>query len=146
VNPKEFVMEQLTRPVPTPGDLAIAHRPPAAASPALVPSYDRRAWESAVFASALHMPTRLIALLLAHHADASGHIPASGPQSAGRLARESGVSPKATRLALTKLELDGYIRRPDIHTWKAREVRPITLALPASAAARTEPPHTGQPR
>lgn len=137
--------ESLTRPIPTPADLAVAHRRATAADVPPEP-YDRDAWEEAVFGSDLHMPTRLIALLLAHHAGAAGYIPAGGPQTAGRLARESGVSPKATRLALTKLEADGYVRRPDIHTWKAREVRPVTLAVPAPGGARTEPPSTGEPR
>lgn len=125
------------RSAPSPTDLA--HRQAAPAPP-----YDRHLWEAAVFGSDLHQPTRLVALLLAHYAGASGHIPAGGPQTAGRLAQESGVAPRATRLGLTKLETDGYITRPDIHTWTDRHrVRPITLTLP-TAPARTEPPHTGE--
>jgi hypothetical protein len=126
---------------PTPADLA--HRHAAPATPAPAPPYDRTLWERAVFVSDLHLPTRLVAMWLAHHADASGHIPAGGPQDAGNLSRESSVAPKATRLALTKLERDGFIARPDIHTWTHRYVRPITLTLP-TASARTEPPHTGE--
>jgi hypothetical protein len=130
------------RGAPTPADLAHRQAVPATPAPA-APPYDRDLWERAVFASDLHLPTRLIAMWLAHHAGTSGHIPAGGPQDAGSLAKESSVAPKATRLALTKLERDGYITRPDIHTWKHRYVRPITLTLP-TASARTEPPHTGE--
>ncbi|MFJ9381861.1 hypothetical protein [Streptomyces sp. NPDC101455] len=130
------------RTAPTPADLAHRQAPPAA-TPTPAPPYDRDLWERAVFASDLHLPTRQIAMWLAHYAGAAGHIAAGGPQTADRLAKESSVTPRATRLALTKLELDGFITRPDIHTWTHRYVRPITLTLP-TASARTEPPHTGE--
>ncbi|MFJ9243778.1 hypothetical protein [Streptomyces sp. NPDC101776] len=143
-----------TRSTPTPSDLVerqaepdvVDHQAepdaPSSARSAALP-YDRRLWEQAVLASDLYVPTRLIALVLAHHADASGHIPAGGPQSAGSMARECAVEPKTAQRALVKLENDGYLTRPDIRTWTPRYIRPITLTLP-TAAARTEPPHTGE--
>lgn len=128
--------DSLTRPTPR----LLDHNGHGRSLPA---PYDRARWEQAVLDDGdLHPHAKLLALVLAHHADASGHLPTGGPQHTARLARETGVSPKGTRLSLTGLELEGYLRRPDIHSWKGREVRPISLALP-TAAVRQEPPHPG---
>jgi hypothetical protein len=134
------------RPVPTPGDLAIAHRPAAPATPAPVPAapYDRHRWEQAVIISDLHRNTRTAAFVLAHHADESGVLSAGGPQSAGRLAHLARITPKQARLALQQLENWHYIVRPDIRDWPPNNpVRPVALTLPP-LPARTEPPHTGE--
>lgn len=130
-----------TRPIPTPGDLAAAHRPAPSSS------YDRHRWEAALLAASyLHRNARLLGLVLAHHAGASGHLPAGGVQHAGRLADEAGMSAKSARLSLHHLEMAGFIRRPDLATWQPKPlVRPITLTVPtpaqaAAAAAAVTPP------
>jgi hypothetical protein len=126
--------EPTTRPTPR-----LLAQPAPATQPARAP-YERRAWEQAVFAGDLHVNDRAVALVLAHYAGTSGHLPMGGPQNVARLSHDSGVSAKGVRLALTQLEARGYITRPDSHTWSASKVRPLTLVLP-SAAARTEPAH-----
>lgn len=141
----------LSRPIPTPGDLAIAHRPPAAATrqvvtarPVDAPPYDRHAWEQALYASELHPHDKLVAALLAHHAGPAGHLRPGGPQRPEQLARTAGVSANGARMALAALERDGYLTRPDIHSWTRRQVWPITLTLPP-AKSRTEPPSAEDP-
>lgn len=95
-------------------------------------------------ASDLHRSTRLVAFVLAHHADAAGHLPAGGVQSSGRLAHLAWITPKQARIALQQLEVRGFFERPDIRAWPPQEmVRPVTLTLP-TAAARTEPAHTDE--
>lgn len=132
--------DQMTR--PTPRDLAAVHRN-AAARPAPAPTpYERERWETAVLASHnLHSNARLVAFLLAHHADEAGEIPAGGPQHAERLAQESALMGRFARLSLNVLQTEGFLTRPPIDSWKSEQVRPITLTMP-SAAARREPPHT----
>lgn len=122
-----------TRTVPTPAALA-----PAAGV------YDRDRWEQAVLDSSLQRSERQLALILAHHAGVSGRLPAGGGrQEAGHLAADMRLDAKRVRLAMSALELAGWIRRPDIHTWHPRSaVRPITLAFPADRE-RSRPPHTG---
>lgn len=122
-----------TRPIPTPADLAAVSR--LAAPPA--PAYDRRRWERALLAATyLHRNARLLGLVLAHHAGASGQLPAGGIQHAGRLADEAGMSPKSTRVSLYHLEVSGFIERPDLATWEPKAVvRPITLTVPSPARA-----------
>lgn len=135
----------MTRSIPTPGDLTRGSRQAAAATAAATAAaaaYDRDAWQMAVFTSDLSTPAKLVALLLAHHAGTRGYLRAGGPQSEGRIAREAGVSARQARLALERLEADGYLRRPDVRTWKPRQIRPAALTVPAAARARTEPPHT----
>lgn len=95
---------------------------PAAAAPR--GSHDRAVWERTLLASELRRDLRLIGLILSHYADGSGRLPMDGPQ---RLE------------TLRELELSGYIRRPNLHTWRNRgSARPIVLTLPA-AASRPSP-------
>ncbi|MEU3256143.1 hypothetical protein [Streptomyces sp. NPDC006997] len=127
--------DTFARAIPTPG--------------ALAPStdYDRTRWEERVLASrTLHHNARFLALVLSHHADASGRLPAGGIQHASRLAARTHLPGKQVRISLTALELAGFLTRPDLATWEAREVvRPITLTYP-TAPARQEPPAPGAPR
>ncbi|GEC02980.1 hypothetical protein SSP24_06350 [Streptomyces spinoverrucosus] len=133
--------DALTRPIPTPGDLAAAaHRRAAAEAPGQ--RYDRRVWEQAVMAGDLHANARLVALILAHHAGDSGYLPAGNVQDARNLTVEAGLRGRYVRLSLTQLEHDGYIARPSIHGWDEPRPRPVTLTLPP-AGVRREPPSTG---
>lgn len=157
-------MASIQPPTPTPASIAArygtavpgGHRVAAAApAPAAVPvrpPYDRHLWGTAVLASDLHLNDRLIALVLAHHAGPSGHLPAHGPQRIGRLSRESGISENGTRRALNQLETAGFLQRPDIRGWNTAIVRPVTLTLPPTppqaagegSGVRGEPDHPGQ--
>jgi hypothetical protein len=135
--------ESLTRPAPTPGNLPMAHRRAAPADS--VTPYDRHAWEQAVITGDLHANARVLAFVLAHLAGAAGHLPVGERQHADRLAVDAGLTPRLARISLEALITGGYILRPSIRGWDNRKgVRPITLTLPGGA--RTEPPHTGQPR
>ncbi|KPC86279.1 hypothetical protein ADL35_12415 [Streptomyces sp. NRRL WC-3753] len=122
-----------TESIPTPAALA----PPA--------TYARARWESAVMASDLHRNSRIIAFVLAHHADADGHLPAGGIQHATRLAHLGRITPRQARLSLAQLGARGFITRPDIATWEPQDdvVRPITLTMPAPSARRQTESHTG---
>lgn len=134
--------DALPRPIPTPADLA-RRRPAPAPVRAAVP-FDRSAWEEAVLASGLDMASRALAFALAHHADVSGRITGSSHLSADRLRGEAGLSQDQTTRAFEALHMARLIARPSRHTWdRARGRRPITLTIPP-AAARTEPPHTGE--
>jgi hypothetical protein len=125
----------MTRTAPTPSA-------PARTAPV---AYDRATWERAVMASGMHTSARLIALILAHHADAQGQIAAGGPQDARLLAQESGIEAKYVRVSLTRLERIHFISRPSIHTWEDKDaVRPVSLTMPHRF--RQEPPSTGEPR
>ena len=138
----------LARPVPTPGDLTIAHRQVAPTNPVPEPvgAYDRHRWEQAVLASELHRNTRIAAFVLAHHADEFGVLHAGGVQSASRLAHLARITPKQARLALQQLENWHFTERPDLRDWPpSNPVRPVALTLPP-LPVRTEPPHTGEPR
>lgn len=116
--------------IPTPA--ALASRASAAA-PVPAAGYDRAVWERAVLASDLSHDGRTVALVLAHHADADGHLPAGGAQSARHLASLTRRDARKVRLALNELELQHFIRRPSIHTWTNTErVRPVDLVLPAA--------------
>lgn len=123
--------DSLTR--PTPSLLAAARPTP--------PSYSRSAWEHAVMTGGLEAHARLLALVLAHHADDSGHIPAGDVQDARNLAPETAMAGKLVRLSLDFLLAAGYISRPSIHDWSGNRSRPITLTMPRQAGARREPPH-----
>lgn len=122
-----------TRPVPA---------PPTPAPPRV--SFDRWRWESAVLASSLPRFPRMVALILAHHADAVGYLPAGGfRQESKNLAAEARIDSRTIRRVLNELEGAGWIHRPDSTTWpNPTQTRPITLTLPSAAAARV-PPHTG---
>jgi hypothetical protein len=118
-----------TRAIPTPAALAAPL------------AFDRFRWEEDVLSGELPFNARLVALVLAHCADAAGYLPADGPQNAHRVAERARLSAKQARVSLHQLEMAGYIRRPDIHTWQPRQiVRPVTLTRPAPAT-RTEPAH-----
>lgn len=114
---------------------------PAALAPPPRPAFDRFRWEEDVLASGLHPNARLVALTLAHCADAAGYLSADGPQNAHRLAERARLTAKQARVSLHQLEMAGFIRRPDIHTWEPKSiVRPVTLVRPATAT-RSEPAH-----
>lgn len=141
---------ELTRPVPTPGDLTIAHRQAVPASPAPAPEpaapYERHRWEEAVMSGDLYRDARLVALVLAHHAGEAGFLPEDGIQYLGRLTRLTGVTSRLVKLALRDLQRRGYMWRPPVAPGEQTQVaRSITLTLPP-LPARTEPPHTGGPR
>ena len=134
-----------TRFVPTPRD--VARGGPLAHSPRLVPAdaeadavYDRGSWERAVLDSDLHRNSRYVALVLAHHADPHGELPAGGAQDATVLVALTGLSGKNVRASLSHLMHRGYIRRPSIHSWSAEQgVRPVTLTMPPARPARPSP-------
>ncbi|MCC9712050.1 hypothetical protein E4N62_46715 [Streptomyces sp. MNU76] len=122
---------------------ATASGRPGPARPA--PAYDRAVWERAVMADDLHTSARLIALILAHHADDQGVIAPGGRQDARLLAQDSGIEGKFVRISLERLERCHFISRPPIETWEDKDlVRPVFLILPNRF--RTEPAHTGGPR
>ena len=132
----------MTRTAATPAAMASGRPGPARPAPAV---YDRATWERAVMASGMHTSARLIALILAHHADDHGVIAAGGRQDAELLAEDSGIAGKYARISLTRLECTHFISRPPIETWdEAKGVRPITLRVPREF--RTQPPSTGEPR
>ncbi|MFJ5156357.1 hypothetical protein ACIQCF_33315 [Streptomyces sp. NPDC088353] len=127
-------------PAPTPAVFARKHpAPPATARPVTADRYDRHAWETAVLSSTLHRNTRCVAFVLAHHADATGYLPAGGPQHASRLAHLARITPKQARLAMQQLENWHYLVRPDIRDWPPTEmVRPVRLTVPPVPAYPTE--------
>lgn len=109
------------------------------------PAYDRATWERAVMASGMHTSARLIALILAHHADDQGVIAAGGRQDANLIAQDSGIEAKYARISLTRLERTHFLWRPPIETWDEKNgVRPITLTVPNRF--RAQPPGKGEPR
>ncbi|WP_432135846.1 hypothetical protein [Streptomyces sp. bgisy154] len=110
--------------------------------------FDRHRWERALLSSDVSIPARAVGLVLAHHAaTTAGYLQPGGPQRPDHLARETHISPAGVRRALTALEDAGLLTRPDIHTWRARRVWPVTLTLPPAAppaeagGERTEPPN-----
>lgn len=110
---------------------------PATAAPRT--SFDRAVWERTLLASELRRDLRLIGLIFSHYADGSGRLSMDGPQRIETLCALARIDGKRVRVILRELELSGYIRRPNLHTWRNRAAaRPIVLTLPA-AAARTEP-------
>ncbi|WP_405930346.1 hypothetical protein [Streptomyces sp. NBC_00827] len=117
---------------PTPRIMATSPRRTGPLTVQAAPPYDRRMWEQAVLSGDLHSNARLVALVLAHHAGASGHLPAGHVQDARRLTRDCGLDGKFTRVSLNFLEERGYIARPSIHDWQEPRPRPVTLTLPAT--------------
>lgn len=106
--------------------------------------YTRQAWELSIMLSNLHRSSRHVALVLSHYADVHGELAEGGVQDVAALELATGLSGKNVRLSLTALERRGWLRRPDIREWPAgRGVRPVTLTMPP-AAARPEPPHSGE--
>ena len=137
------VMAQSVRPVPRPTPLLTARSAQSSAAPMPPqPAYDRARFERAVIASNLHRGSRIVAFVLAHWADASGHLPAGGNQSTETLTHATGLSGKNVQLSLLHLERRGYLSRPDIRDWEyGRGTRPVTLSVP-SRSTRTDPAHT----
>ncbi|PZG97824.1 hypothetical protein C1I97_25145 [Streptomyces sp. NTH33] len=131
-----------TRVVPmTTGTTAI----PMPAAPVPTAAYDRAVWERALLTSTVRRDLRLLGLILSHHADAAGCLPAGGIQHAESLCALMRMEGRKVRQALNELELAHFIRRPNLHTWPRRDiVRPITLTLPTVAAVRTGPEHPGE--
>lgn len=133
--------DALARPaVPALAVPAVATQPTVADTPA----WDRRSWEVAVLSTGLHGHPKLIGLLLARRADERGHLPIGGSHTTTSLAREASLTRKWVRMALLQLELAGLLRRPPSATWQDERTRPIDLIVPRAAAARAEPPHTGE--
>lgn len=122
-----------TRSVPAAAGLAVPREP-----------YDRARWERAVILSDLHRGSRLVALVLSHYADGSGHLAQGGIQESAALQLATGLTGKNVRLSMKHLQHRGFLTRPDICTWSRQDVvRPVTLTMPP-AAARPEPPHSGE--
>lgn len=116
--------ESLIRAIPTPAALAPPPRPP----------FDRERWEDDVLSSELPANARLVALTLARYADASGHLPAHGPQTAHRLGARTNLSAKQARVSLYQLEHAGFIRRPSLNTWQPQQLaRPVNLVRPVAS-------------
>lgn len=112
--------------------------PAAAITPRL--SYDRPVWEHALLASDLRRDLRLVGLVLAHHADPLGRLPVDGPQRVESLCALARIDGKRIRVILRELELSGFLRRPNLHTWRNRQAaRPIQLTFPLTA--RSGPAH-----
>ncbi|MEW2636439.1 hypothetical protein AB0903_33585 [Streptomyces sp. NPDC048389] len=122
------------RPIPTPGD--VAARPPL--------SYDRHGWERAIRYSQFKPDVRLVAMMLAHHADADGHIPSGHALIAGRLAKACGLRPDdRVRGALGLLEKRGYLSRPRGERGPNILPRPVTLTLPPGHLPTAPDPRPG---
>lgn len=128
----------------TPASVAAAMRAMAPAARPPAPAFDRTVWEGGILSSRLHRHARLVALALAHLADASGELPKGGQQHAGQLAVICNMDPKSVRISLTQLERQHFLQRPPVHGWTGDDVRPVTLTMPARR--RTEPPSPGEPR
>lgn len=120
--------------VPAPPRTAVPLPTPAPVTAAAA-AYERAAWECMVLASGLHRNTRIVALVLAHHADTAGYLPSGGVQLPARLAHLARITPKQARLALQQLTNWHYLTRPDIRDWPpSAPVRPVTLTLPPHPA------------
>ncbi|QQM44981.1 hypothetical protein [Streptomyces liliifuscus] len=126
--------EQLARPTP----LNVAARAPRLiAEPprrevaeqrlAARPLFDRHTWEQAIRYSELHPYSRLLAMMLAHYADGTGHIPSSDVLVAPRLAKACNVPVQDVHISLSVLYRERYIDRgePSGHT-----PRSVTLSFP----------------
>jgi hypothetical protein len=131
--------ESLAR--PTPRDLAAM---PAAAGLAAEPaaaaaarSFDRHTWEQAIRYSTLHPYSRLLAMMLAHYANGSGHIPSSDVLVAARLAKACGIPQQDAHISLAVLYRERYIDRGPTG---GHSPRSVTLTLPPSY----RPPHPGR--
>ncbi|MFG2699558.1 hypothetical protein [Streptomyces sp. NPDC048386] len=127
---------------PTPADLA-AGRIPARPLP---PRFDRHAWEEALLDATLsHHNARLLGWALAHLAPSSGEFRAGSEQDAGHLALATRMTALQIRSSLRALEKAGLIVRAKGRVSGPQHAlaRAFTLTLP-SAAARTEPAHTGE--
>ncbi|MEV6125142.1 hypothetical protein AB0M23_32320 [Streptomyces sp. NPDC052077] len=98
---------------------------------AVPPVYDRARWEAAVIGSDLHRNSRIVALLLAHYADARGELPA-GVYRAGRLGHLARITPRQARISLVQLHHHRFIRRPAGTAGHAGEhsEAPVSLTLP----------------
>lgn len=149
--------ESLTRPVPTPSDVAPPParpvptpaslgrgRPGPAAVAAAMRSYDRHRWEEALIAAGLpHHNAVMLGWSLAHAANSAGYLPSSitGPANLGR---RSQLNKHQVQFSITQLERAGLIRRPDPHTWPDKTLpRPITLTVPGGQSSPEPPPSTG---
>ncbi|MEU5111682.1 helix-turn-helix domain-containing protein [Streptomyces longwoodensis] len=118
--------------------------------------FDRYGWTEQLLAAGLRPGDRTVALVLAHHADPAGYLPAGGRHKLGRLAWQAGMSRDGVRRALAALQQAGFIDRPDLSGWSRRVMYPVTLTLPAdapsaspaapaaAAAEGEEPPHTSE--
>lgn len=109
------------------------------------PSFQRRAWETALLTSGIGHDDRTLGLVLAYLADEQGEMPAGGPQRAGYLARLTRLKCQRVRESLLSLESRHFMTRPDQRWWmedakRNSLVRPITLTVPRQAAALG--PHT----
>lgn len=104
--------------------------------------YERTVWERALLASELRRDLRLVGLILAHHATVDGRLPIDGPQRVESLCALAHINGKNIRVILRELECAGFLRRPNLATWRNRQAsRPIALTLPATAAG---PGHLGE--
>jgi hypothetical protein len=126
---------ELTRPVPTPRDIAAQAAVPACQAPATPAGsgptrrFDRHTWEQAIRYSTLHPYSRLLAMMLAHYADGRGHIPSGEVLVAPRLAKVCGIPVQDVHISLNVLYRERYIDRGEAggHT-----PRSVTLTLPPS--------------
>lgn len=141
--------DSLTRPIPSPRDLAARPRPPAA-PPVVVPpvyeaGFNRDWWEKALLAAELpHHAARLLGWGLAHLASKDGCLPPHSSQPKD-LGRELRLTYRQVQLSLRQPQDAGLIHRPTVDRAYRTQARPITLTLPPADTARPEPPHPGGP-
>ncbi|MET9089661.1 hypothetical protein ABZX77_48725 [Streptomyces sp. NPDC004237] len=131
---------------PTPADVAAGRIPARPAGPVLR-RFDRHAWEEALLDSVLpHHTANLLGWALAHLAPSSGEFRAGTAKDAGHLARATRLTGRQIRMGLKALEGAGLLvrARGEVIGQEHALARGFTLTLP-SAAARTEPAHTGEP-
>jgi hypothetical protein len=134
-------MTETTHRFPTPGDVAARRIPPRPAPP----RFNRHAWEEALLAtSELHHTAKLLAWSLAHLAPSSGQFQAGTSKDAGHLAVATRLTARQIRMGLRALDRAGLIVLAPgaVNGQEHALARAFTLTLP-SAAARTEPAHTG---
>lgn len=93
------------------------------------PAWSRTRYESALLASALHPYARLLALVLARHADATtGHI--EHPPSQLDLIAATGLTRKQAMTSRGALTEQGWLIKPHRRTIPHGATRPLTLTIP----------------
>ncbi|RSS51388.1 hypothetical protein [Streptomyces sp. WAC01280] len=124
--------------VPTPADVFRRKAHPLIAPGPHDPATDepfRALWELGINGSHLYRHTKLVALLLATHADwTTGHIPTEAQPRLGRLVDQTALHPGQVVVSLNVLEQRGWIVRDDRR--RRWNVANVELAIPGPIMRR----------